>query len=125
MALSLFETQTSGRRTFISVARADGARPDILRWATHGPTGDITDLYTTLPWATLCEEVAKVRISLLEGKLIEFPIAATGTAGPPPVTAKPADPSDPRYTTRYSGPTLCNETLNWRSGRDLNPRPPA
>lgn len=56
--------QHDARRTFISIARADGARPDILRWATHGPTGDITDLYTTLPWATLCEEVAKARIEV-------------------------------------------------------------
>lgn len=25
---------------------------------THGPEGDIVDLYTTLPWAALCGEVA-------------------------------------------------------------------
>jgi len=50
------------RRTFISLAQADGARKDILRWVTHGPEGDIVDLYTTLPWATLCDEVAKLRI---------------------------------------------------------------
>jgi hypothetical protein len=68
--------QHDARRTFISIARADGARPDILRWATHGPTGDIVDDYTTLP---CCEEVAKVRVSVLEGKVIELPLAATGT----------------------------------------------
>jgi hypothetical protein len=107
-------------RTFISITRADGARADILRWATHGPTGDIVDDYTTLPWPALCEEVAKVRISLLEGKLIEFPIAATGTDGPA-VTAEPADPSNPRYTTRYSSGTDRNDITFWRSGRDLNP----
>lgn len=73
--------QHDARRTFISIARADGARPDILRWATHGPTGDIVDDYTTLPWATLCEEVAKVRVSVLEGKVISLPFAATGTTG--------------------------------------------
>jgi integrase len=38
------------RRTFISLALADGARNDVLRWVTHGPDGDIVDLYTTLPW---------------------------------------------------------------------------
>lgn len=54
--------QHDTRRPFISIARTDGARPDVLRWATHGPTGDIVDDYTTLPWSTLCEEVAKVRI---------------------------------------------------------------
>ena len=72
--------QHDGRRTFISLARADGARPDILRWVTHGPTGDITDVYTSLPWATLCEEVAKLKISLREGKLIELPVAVNATA---------------------------------------------
>jgi integrase len=68
--------QHDARRTFISIARADGARTDILRWATHGPTGDITDQYTTLPWAALCEEVAKLRIEVLEGELVWLPLAA-------------------------------------------------
>jgi hypothetical protein len=47
------------------------------RWATHGPTGDIVGEYTTLPWQTICEEVVKARISLLEGKLIELPMVVT------------------------------------------------
>jgi hypothetical protein len=67
--------QHDARRTFISIARADGARPDILRWATHGPTGDITDQYTTLLWPALCEEVATLRIEQLEGQLVELPVA--------------------------------------------------
>ncbi|MBV8761509.1 MAG: site-specific integrase [Deltaproteobacteria bacterium] len=153
--------QHDARRTFISIARADGARPDILRWATHGPTGDIVDDYTTLPWPTLCEEVAKVRVSVLEGKVIELPLAATGrdasaahaiepaapialrsvpaievidmidaetTKGPAaesPVTAKPVDPQEGRYTTRYRSVSTGNEQSKWRSGRDSNPRPPA
>ncbi len=75
--------QHDTRRTFISIARADGSRPDILRWVTHGPTGDITDLYTTLPWAALCEEVAKVRISVLEGRLIALPMPSAAAAGGP------------------------------------------
>jgi hypothetical protein len=58
--------QHDTRRKFISIARADGARPDVLRWATHGSTGDIVDDYTTLPWSALCGEVAKVRIRSLE-----------------------------------------------------------
>ena len=40
------------RRTFISIARADGAVADTLHFATHGPDGDIMDAYTTLPWAS-------------------------------------------------------------------------
>lgn len=60
----------------MSLSLADGARKDILRWVTHGPEGDIMDLYTTLPWSALCEEVAKLKIELREGKLIELPKVA-------------------------------------------------
>jgi hypothetical protein len=67
------------RRTFISIARADGARPDVLRWATHGPTGDIVDDYTMVAVVGPLRGVAKVRIRLLEGMLIELPrVAAAG-----------------------------------------------
>ena len=52
------------RRTFISLAQADGALPHILERVTHGPRGDILNQYTTWPWATLCGEVAKLRASL-------------------------------------------------------------
>ena len=80
------------RRTFVSLSLADGARKDILRWVSHGPEGDIMDLYTTLPWSALCEEVAKLKIELREGKVIELPKAAiaaktggeaTGILSPP------------------------------------------
>jgi hypothetical protein len=60
------------RRTFISLALADGARKDILRWATHGPEGDVVSLYMTLPWATLSEEVAKLRVQIRVNKTLEF-----------------------------------------------------
>ena len=49
------------RRTFISLALADGADRDKLAWVTHGPKGDIVSLYTTLPWESLCTEVAKLK----------------------------------------------------------------
>lgn len=60
------------RRTFISLALADGAHRDRLEWATHGPRGDIMSLYTTLPWAALCEEVSKLKITLLDGALVSL-----------------------------------------------------
>jgi len=60
------------RRTFISLAQADGARKDILRWVTHGPTGDIMDIYTTLPWDALCAEVSKLRVEIRGGRVLEF-----------------------------------------------------
>lgn len=51
------------RRTLISLAMADGARADILKWITHGPPKSVMGLYTTLPWATLCQEMGKLKIT--------------------------------------------------------------
>lgn len=64
------------RRTFISLARADGARKDILETVTHGERGDIIDAYTTLPWAAVCDEVAKLKVKFVEGKMIKLPVRA-------------------------------------------------
>ena len=50
------------------------ARKDILRWITHGPHGDIERL-PNAPWNALCEEVAKLRITLRDGRLIQLPKA--------------------------------------------------
>ena len=71
------------RRSFVSLSLADGARRDILRWVTHGPEGDIVSLYTTLPWATLCEEVSKLNVDLRAGQLIELRKAANSDDGSP------------------------------------------
>lgn len=57
------------RRTFISLARADGANKDLLRWVTHGPEkGDIMDVYMTPEWSALCEQVSKLRVGLRGGE---------------------------------------------------------
>jgi len=70
------------RRTFVTLARADGASKDILHWVSHGPrAGDIDDLYSSLPWATLCAEVAKLRIELRAGAEI-IPLRAASGAEP-------------------------------------------
>ena len=47
------------RRTFVSLAEADGVRRDAIESGTHGARGDIMSMYTSLPWPTLCEEWAK------------------------------------------------------------------
>jgi len=65
-----------------SLSLGDGARKDILRWVTHGPEGDIVSLYTTLPWAALCDEVAKLKIDLRAGRLLELRKAANSNSGP-------------------------------------------
>ena len=70
--------QHDARRSFITIARRDGARKDILEAITHGPRGDIVDMYTTLPWELLCEEVAKLKIEQRKGEVIALPIAVNG-----------------------------------------------
>jgi integrase len=61
------------RRTFISLARADGARRDVLERVTHGTRGDIIDMYTEVPWPLVCEEVMKLRVQLAEAKVLSWP----------------------------------------------------
>jgi hypothetical protein len=55
--------QHSARRTFVSLARSDGARGDILKWVTHAPPRGDFDGYTDPEWEALCREVAKLRIA--------------------------------------------------------------
>ncbi|MFN0248726.1 MAG: hypothetical protein ACKV2T_17690, partial [Kofleriaceae bacterium] len=53
------------RRTFITLAQVDGARRDLLKVMTHGPAAaDIVSMYTSFPWASLCDEVSKLGITL-------------------------------------------------------------
>ena len=67
------------RRTFITLAQVDGARRDLLETVTHGPRGDIINVYTTFPWPALCAEVAKLQIALREGKLLPGDFAGLAT----------------------------------------------
>lgn len=55
--------QHDARRTFISLAQADGGRRDVLECVTHKGNGDVFGGYTTWPWDVLCTEVAKLRVS--------------------------------------------------------------
>jgi integrase len=66
------------RRTFVTLARADGGRADVLRPLTHPGEKDIIGLYTSFPWAVVCEELAKLRIPL--------PVTV------PPVESAPTNP---------------------------------
>lgn len=58
------------RRSFITLARTDGARKDVLEVITHGSRGDIVDVYMSLPWQLLCDEVAKLRLELRAGAVV-------------------------------------------------------
>lgn len=72
--------QHDARRTFITIALAAGALPHVLKRCTHGADkSNMMDLYSSPPWSALCEEVAKVKIAIREGKLIAMPIAAAAT----------------------------------------------
>src|SRR5262249_11445890 len=68
------------RRTFITLAQVDGARRDILERVTHNPkSGAAIDLYTSYPWASLCEEVAKLKVSRTpRGRVVQMSAAAQG-----------------------------------------------
>ena len=50
------------RRTFTSLARAAGARADVIDAVTHDRRGSIVDVYTTWPWETLCEAVSALQL---------------------------------------------------------------
>jgi hypothetical protein len=66
------------RRTFISLARGDGASDGPLRWVTHGPSiSSITELYSTFTWAQLCDAVGKLRVELREGTVVQLSPEAT------------------------------------------------
>lgn len=70
------------RRTFITLARADGARADLLQMVTHDQKKDIINIYTSMPWAPLCEEVAKLKIERRKGHLLVLPKASSGEDEP-------------------------------------------
>ncbi len=52
------------RHTFISLARSDGARKDVLERVTHNARGDVVDGYTDWEWTALSEAVGSLRLGL-------------------------------------------------------------
>lgn len=53
------------RRTFISLALADGASPNILRRVTHAADkADMMDVYSSFTWARRCDAVAMLQLDL-------------------------------------------------------------
>jgi hypothetical protein len=73
--------QRDCRRTFRSLCLDDGARRDLLRWATHGRPGDVGGLYESPDWKAVCAEVAKLNVELHESKVIAFHVAAAAGQG--------------------------------------------
>lgn len=98
------------RRTMISLARAAGASKDLLTWVTHGPPGDVIDSYTTLPWETLCQQVAAIKIERREGKLLPIGRAAKTAAH---VGAAPFVASAHSFAHRSSEVTESTAESQW------------
>jgi hypothetical protein len=71
------------RRSFITLARVDGARSDLLQMVTHNPSKNIIDIYTSMPWPSLCAEVAKLNVQRRRGDVIAFPRAANAEGHEP------------------------------------------
>jgi integrase len=65
------------RAWFITTCQEHGAHRDLLRVVTHTSRGDIVSGYTRASWPALCAEVGKLRVEILDGKLLEL---ATGFA---------------------------------------------
>jgi len=63
------------RAWFITSCQEQGAHRDLLRVVTHTAKGDIVSGYTRATWAALCAEVGKLRVSVLDGKLLELATA--------------------------------------------------
>lgn len=53
------------RKAFVSMARAGGANPDVIRALTHtGKSRDVLDLYTQWPRESFCEAVQCASVDL-------------------------------------------------------------
>jgi integrase len=60
------------RSWFITTCQEHGAHRDLLRVVTHGRGTDVVDGYTRATWGALCAEVGKLRVSILDGKVLEL-----------------------------------------------------
>lgn len=58
------------RAWFITTCQEHGAHRDLLRVVTHPGKGDVVDGYTRATWGALCGEVAKLRVSTLDGEVL-------------------------------------------------------
>jgi integrase len=55
------------RAWFITSCQEAGAHRDLLRVVTHTAKSDVVSGYTRATWGALCTEVAKLRVSSLDG----------------------------------------------------------
>lgn len=79
--------QYDTRRTYKSLSEDDGASPEKIRWVMWGRRGTVEDGYSSHAWAAFCTEVAKLRIDLLEGRIVQM-TAFGGEKGTPKGTTE-------------------------------------
>ncbi len=70
------------RHAFISLARSDGARRDVLERVTHNAKGDVLDGYTDWEWSAMCEAVSCLRLEVERAQVHHLELAAGDPAGP-------------------------------------------
>jgi hypothetical protein len=63
------------RSWFITTCQEHGAHRDLLCVVTHTAKGDVVSGYTRATWGALCAEVAKLRVSTLDGELLPLATA--------------------------------------------------
>jgi len=83
----------SFRRSFITLARTDGAPTDILERVTHNAKGAQIDAYTYFGWETLCAAVSALRLDPRRHRTSQ------------PETPKPEAPS-PAVSAPVAGPVV-------------------
>lgn len=92
------------RRTFVSIAEDDGVSRENVEWLIHGPRGDVHDGYRSPAHSALCAEVAKIKIGLREGRVLELRRAAVAGAQPPETRSASPKKRDSRVTVQQKGP---------------------
>jgi integrase len=96
------------RHAFVSLARSDGARKDVLETVTHNARGEMIDGYTAFEWTARCEAVSCLRFELHRATITALPKAAgADDAGPQLDASLDAQRSEPAFVHGGGG----NRTL--------------
>lgn len=69
------------RGWYLTQTIVDGADPVLLRRTTHAAPTDVAGGYERYGWAAICREVAKLRVSILDGEVLALG-TGRGTASP-------------------------------------------
>ena len=128
-------------QTIKCTSLAGGANADALKAVTHGRSQEILDLYTTMPWPTLCDAVRCLKVAFpLEAKHPSLPNrnGEPKSVGERDVEVVPAEEQqgacyalvtategngEDHEKSQKAAALLASQ--DWRGVRDSNPWPPA